>query len=122
MSSPAAKEAFPITAAQLSGNICETLFFGMYLVTFCFCIRTLFLTGSGREERWVRLHEVRWLMTGVSLSLFVICTFDVALGLLHNFHAFIESKDAEKELDNIADWINIARVRMPVYLTLYYIF
>ncbi|KAF5347892.1 hypothetical protein D9756_010197 [Leucocoprinus leucothites] len=100
---------FPLTAAQLSGNFCETLFYGMYLVTFTFCARTLLITGSGREERWLRLHEIRWTMMIVALTLFAICTFDTAIGLLHNFHAFVQSEDAEKELLNIADWINIAR-------------
>ncbi|KXN84933.1 hypothetical protein AN958_11916 [Leucoagaricus sp. SymC.cos] len=109
MSSSTAEKHFPITAAQLSGNFCETLFFGMYLVTCCFCARTLLVTGDGRDERWHRLHEIRWMMVFVAVALFVICTFDVAIGLLHNFHAFVESKNAEQELFNIADWINIAR-------------
>jgi hypothetical protein len=104
-------DPFPITAAQLSGNFCETLFFGMYLVTCTFCARTLLITGSGREERWLRPHEIRWLMAAVALILFVILTFDTAIGLLHNFHAFVKSDDPEEELLNIADWINIARVR-----------
>lgn len=102
---------FPITAAQLSGNFCETLFYGMYLVTCCICARTLLITGSGQEERWLRLHEIRWIMASVAIALFIVCTFDVAIGLLHNFHAFIRAKDPTVELNNIADWINIARVR-----------
>ncbi|KAJ3564679.1 hypothetical protein NP233_g8137 [Leucocoprinus birnbaumii] len=100
---------FPITSAQLTGNFCETLFYGMYLVTCTFCARTLFLTGHGKEERFRRLGEIRWLMTSVAFSLLFLCTFDVAIGLLHNFHAFIYAKDAEIEFFNIADWINIAR-------------
>ncbi|KAF9444736.1 hypothetical protein P691DRAFT_736036 [Macrolepiota fuliginosa MF-IS2] len=105
----AGEDPFPITAAQLSGNFCETLFYGMYLVTFCFCVHTLLITGSGREERWLRPYEIRWMMVGVAISLFAICTFDVAIGLLHNFHAFVKSSNPTNELLNIADWINIAR-------------
>jgi len=103
------EKQFPITAAQLSGNFCETLFYGMYLVTCCFCARTLLLTGEGREERWLRLNEIRWMMASIAVTLFVISTFDVAIGLLHNFHAFVDAPDATKEFFNIADWINIAR-------------
>ncbi len=105
------EKQFPITAAQLSGNFCETLFYGMCLVTCCFCARTLLLTGEGREERWLHLNEIRWMMASIAVALFVICTFDVAIGLLHNFHAFVSAKNATAEFFNIADWINIARVR-----------
>lgn len=103
------RDPFPITAAQLSGNFCETLFFGIYLVTCTFCIRTLLITGNGRE-RWRRPHEIRWMLTIIAFILFSICTFDTTLGLLHNFRAFIDSEDPEREFRNIADWINIARV------------
>ena len=106
----AEKDTFPITAAQLSGNFCETLFFGIYLVTCAFCARTLFTTGNGDGERWRRPHEIRWMLTIIALVLFVICTFDTVLGLLHNFRAFIDSEDPEHEFRNIADWINIVRV------------
>lgn len=75
-----------------------------------FCARTLLLTGTGRDERWLRLSEIRWIMAVVFVILFVLLTFDVSIGLLHNFHAFVESTNPEKELLNISDWINIARV------------
>jgi hypothetical protein len=103
--------SFPLTAAQLSGNFCETLFFGMYLVTCTFCARTLFIGGSGRDERWLSYREIRWMMVAIAFTLFGILTFDVAIGLLHNFHAFVESNDPPKAFADIADWINIARVR-----------
>jgi hypothetical protein len=86
---------FPLSSAQLVGKFCETLFFGMYLVTCVFCARTLLLRGSGPEERWIHLDEIRWIMVAAALSLFAFCTFDVAIGLLHNFHAFIESIDPD---------------------------
>jgi len=109
------RDSFPITAAQLSGNFCETLFFGIYLVTCTSCVRTLLITGTGTgtstgKERWRRPHEIRWMLTIIAFVLFVICTFDTALGLLHNFRAFVDSEDPEREFRNIADWVNIARV------------
>jgi hypothetical protein len=106
-----AEARFPITAAQLSGNFSEAVFYGMYLVTCCFCGHTLFFISDGRDERFLRAHDIRWMMVFIAVALFVICTFDVAIGLLHNFNAFIKSSNPTQELYNIADWINIARVR-----------
>ncbi|EKM77397.1 hypothetical protein AGABI1DRAFT_108226 [Agaricus bisporus var. burnettii JB137-S8] len=101
---------FPITAAQLSGILCETLFYGIYLVTCCFVTRTLLITGNGGEgKRWVRRHEVRWVMASVAVLLFLISTWDVSIGILHLFNAFIKAEDATLEFTNITDWINIAR-------------
>ncbi|KAF5347897.1 hypothetical protein D9756_010198 [Leucocoprinus leucothites] len=108
MSAADLQQPFPITAAELTGNFCETLTYGMYLVTCTFCARTLFLTGGGQEESWRRLHKIRWLMTLVAFALLSLCTFDVEIGLLHNFRAFIDAEDAETEFSNISDWINIA--------------
>jgi hypothetical protein len=102
---------FPITAAQLSGILCETLLYGMYLVTCGFCARALLIVSNDGEKRWVRVHEVRWILTIIAVALFVISTWDVAIGILHLFHAFIKAENATVELTNIADWINIARVR-----------
>jgi hypothetical protein len=103
---------FPITAAQLSGNFCETLFYGMYLVTCTFCVRVLFIGGSGRDERWLQFREIRWFWVSIAFTLFGVCTFDTAIGLLHNFQAFVESNDPDISFDNIGNWINIARVRI----------
>jgi hypothetical protein len=111
-------EQLPITAAQLAGNFCETLFYGIYLVTCIFCARFLLFTGSGHEERWLRADEIRWMMVVIASLLFAICTFDVAIGLLHNFRAFVQSDNPEKELLNLGDWINIARVRISVSISL----
>lgn len=108
---------FPITAAQLSGILCETLFYGIYLVTCCFVTRTLLITGNGGEgKRWVRRHEVRWVMASVAVLLFLISTWDVSIGILHLFNAFIKAEDATLEFTNITDWINIARVRLFISL------
>jgi hypothetical protein len=101
---------FPIIAAQLSGILCETLFYGMYLVTCGFCARTLLIVVNGEEERWVRWHEVRWTMASIAVVLFFISTWDVATGILHLFDAFIKAGNATVELTNIGGWINIARV------------
>jgi hypothetical protein len=105
-------DPFPISGAQLTGNFCQTLLFGIYLVSCAFCARTLLLTGNGREERWRRPGEVHWLMAMTALALLVISTFDVAIGLLHNYQAFVKSDHPDAVLLDITNWINITRVRL----------
>ncbi|KAJ7918513.1 hypothetical protein B0H13DRAFT_1869286 [Mycena leptocephala] len=67
--------AFPITAAQLTGHYFETLGYGMYLVTCCFCAQTLFwIPQPGGGERLRRKSEIRWLL--VSVFCFIFVSFD----------------------------------------------
>ncbi|KAK7046819.1 hypothetical protein R3P38DRAFT_2875982 [Favolaschia claudopus] len=105
---------FPITEAQLTGNYFETLTYGMYLVTCCFCARSLFWipTAHGGDDRLRRSSEIRWLLVSVFCFIFAVNTFDDVIGLLHNLRAFVFFKGgggAQEELTNIHDWINIAR-------------
>lgn len=104
-------EVLTLPTAQLVGNFCETLLYGIYLVTCCFCVRTLFLVGAGPEERWIHIHEVRWVMTIAAFGFFVFCTFDVVTGLLHNFQAFI-ARPADQAAIFFAtgSWIDLAQV------------
>lgn len=83
----------------------------MYLVSCGFVLRTLLLVG--REERWRRPNEIRWMMLAVAIALFLICTFDTANGLYHNIYAFVQYKGPGgpgHNLADIGDWVNIARV------------
>ncbi|KXN81349.1 hypothetical protein AN958_05143 [Leucoagaricus sp. SymC.cos] len=100
---------FPITGANLVGSFCDAVFYGIYLVTCTTCFRILFMTGSGREERWRHPSEVRWMMAIGGLILFIVCTLDITLAFSSNYRAFVHSENAEKAL--IADWSNIAEVR-----------
>ena len=105
-------DPFPITAAQLIGSYCQTLTFGIYLVTCCFCACTLLFT-SGPQERLRKLHEIRWLMLSVAVLFFVVSVYDDIIGLIHNLKAFVwydGPGGASHELTNIHDWINISRV------------
>ncbi|KAJ7915795.1 hypothetical protein B0H13DRAFT_1999469 [Mycena leptocephala] len=95
--------AFPITEAQLTGIYFETLTYGMYLVTCCFCAQTLFwIPQPGGGERLRQRSEIQWLLVSIFCFIFVVSTFDDIIGLLHMILAF-------EELTNIHDWINIAR-------------
>ncbi|KAF7344927.1 hypothetical protein MVEN_01655100 [Mycena venus] len=99
-----------LSEAQLLGNWFETLTYGMYLVTCCFCARTLLCIGP--EDRWRRPSEIRWFIFSVGITLFVVATFDVVIGLLHNLQAFAfytGGGGAAQELSDISGWINMAR-------------
>ncbi|KAJ7893252.1 hypothetical protein B0H13DRAFT_2037510 [Mycena leptocephala] len=94
---------FPITEAQIIGIYFETLTYGIYLVTCCFCAQILFwIPQSGGGERLRQRSEIRWLLVSIFCFIFVVNTFDDIIGLLHMILAF--------ELTNIDDWINIARL------------
>ncbi|KXN83507.1 hypothetical protein AN958_01365 [Leucoagaricus sp. SymC.cos] len=101
---------FSISAAHLSGLFCEAIFYGMYLVTCTRSVRLLFMTGSGREERWRRLGEIRWVMTIVALILFTICTLDITMSFSRDFRAVVKSDDAETVLMAPADWTNVGQI------------
>ncbi|KAJ6576670.1 hypothetical protein DFH09DRAFT_1149970 [Mycena vulgaris] len=106
-------DSFPITEAQLTGNYFETLTYGMYLVTCCFCVQSLFwIPQHGGEERLRRRSEIRWMLVSVFCFIFVVNTFDDIIGLVHNLAAFVKYTGpggSKEELTNIHDWINIAR-------------
>ncbi|KAJ6524210.1 hypothetical protein B0H19DRAFT_1043030 [Mycena capillaripes] len=102
-----------ITAAQLTGLYFETLAYGMYLVTCCFCAKTLFwISQPGGVERLRRRNEVRWIMVSVFCVIFIVSTLDDVIGMVHIMAAFVRYKGpggAKEELTNIRDWINIIR-------------
>ncbi|KAJ7101702.1 hypothetical protein C8R44DRAFT_988347 [Mycena epipterygia] len=102
--------SLPLTEAQLLGNWLETLTYGMYFVTCGFCARTLLCIGP--DNRWRKPSEIRGFILGVGIALFVVATFDVVIGLLHNLQAFVfytGGGGAGQVLADILDWINIAR-------------
>jgi hypothetical protein len=103
-------DQFPIAAAQLVGIICEAILYGSYIVTCCFCARTLLFKVDNQKLRLVRLDEVRWLLTIISVMFFTVSTWDMATGILHLFNAFIKAENPAAEFGRDSDWINIARV------------
>ncbi|KAF5345963.1 hypothetical protein D9756_010924 [Leucocoprinus leucothites] len=98
-----------VAAAHFLGIFCEALFYGIYLGTCYFCIHPLFMKGDKNEEQWRDPHDIHWVMVLVFLALFIICTFDVSIGLVHIFRAFIQSHHPEQELLNSSNWINLVR-------------
>ena len=104
------QDPFPITVAQLSGNFCETIFFGIYLAISTSCVPIFYDVWIKKQQRWGQSSRTRWIITTVALILIVICTFDTILGLVHNIQAFIDSSDPIQEFQKTSSWINLARV------------
>ncbi|KAF8208494.1 hypothetical protein K438DRAFT_1812301 [Mycena galopus ATCC 62051] len=100
---------FPITEAQLVGLFLESVFWGIYLVTFFLCLRAL-LFNAELEPR--RLRDLNWPMLAIVLVMGTFATLDVVIGLLHNIQAFVIFKGpggAAGEFSNISDWVNIIK-------------
>ena len=104
------QDPFPITVAQLSGNFCKTIFFGIYLAISTLCIPIFYDVWIKKQQQWGQLSRTRWIITTVALILIVICTFDTILGLVHNIWTFIDSSDPIQEFQKTSSWINLARV------------
>lgn len=62
------------------------------------------------------MHEIRWFLAIISAMFFMICTWDMATGILHLFNAFIKSEDPTVEFKKAIGWINIARVRLELLI------
>ncbi|KAF8191516.1 hypothetical protein K438DRAFT_1830649 [Mycena galopus ATCC 62051] len=102
-------ENFPITEAQIVALFLESVFWGIYLVTFFLCLRSL-LFDSNLD--WKRFANINWPMLIVTMIMSVFATLDVAVGLLHNIQAFIQytgSGGAAEEFSHISDWVNIVK-------------
>ncbi|KAJ7661824.1 hypothetical protein B0H14DRAFT_3179261 [Mycena olivaceomarginata] len=65
----------------------------------------------GNWDSWRRPSEIRWLILSVGIALFVVATFDVIIGLLHNLQAFAflyrGRRSKAQELADISGWINV---------------
>ncbi|KXN85600.1 hypothetical protein AN958_11108 [Leucoagaricus sp. SymC.cos] len=105
-----------LPAAQLAGIFCDAVFYGMFLVTFTGSIRVLLMKGRGKDERWCRPNEIRWMMAIFALLLFINCTLDIAMGFSRNFRAFVKSKNPLATLTSPTDWTNIGQVRITIAL------
>ncbi|KAJ7844902.1 hypothetical protein B0H14DRAFT_3868192 [Mycena olivaceomarginata] len=104
-----AVENFPITEAQIVGLFLESVFWGIYLVTFFLSLRSL-LFSKNFDRR--RLSDLNWPMLVVIFAMCSFATLDVAVGLLHNIQAFVLYKGsggAAEEFSNISDWVNITK-------------
>jgi hypothetical protein len=107
-------EDFPITEAQIVALFMESVFWGIYLVTFFLSLRSLLFTNNFERRRF---STINWPMVVVVFAMCSFATLDVAVGLLHNIQAFVLYKGAggaAEEFSNISDWVNITKVGLTI--------
>ncbi|KAH8105362.1 hypothetical protein BXZ70DRAFT_1043500 [Cristinia sonorae] len=102
---------FPIDVAQIVALFLESVFYGIYLVTFGLCVNVLLFSEHTRPggDRKYRLLSPFFI---VALLLFIIATLDEALLLRHVLDAFIWYKGAggaKAEFADISYWVNVMK-------------
>lgn len=99
--------------AQLAALFVESVFYGVYLVTFGHCLRAIFRSPSG----WKQLDEIGFGLLFVALSLFCIGTTNIAF-------AFYRILDVQEHSHGTAassfgylgkPWVNIVKVLAILY-------
>ncbi|KAM5545449.1 hypothetical protein V8D89_000487 [Ganoderma adspersum] len=100
-----ADNKFPIDVAQIVALFLESLFYGLYLVSFGMCMYTMLTSSQPRRGQ-------RSMFLVVALLLFVFATLDVALLLRHVLDAFIWYQGpggALAEFSDISYWVNVMK-------------
>ncbi|EJF60330.1 hypothetical protein DICSQDRAFT_137639 [Dichomitus squalens LYAD-421 SS1] len=95
-------DKFPIDVAQIVALFLESMFYGLYLVSFGMCMYTMLLKSRSR-------HRQRTVFVVVALLLFIFATLDVALLLRHVLDAFVwyhGPGGAIGEFSDISYWVN----------------
>ncbi|KAI1793790.1 hypothetical protein LXA43DRAFT_1059780 [Ganoderma leucocontextum] len=95
-------DEFPIDVAQIVALFLESIFYGLYLVSFGMCMYTMLVKSRSRQGQ-------RNVFLVVALLLFVFATLDVALLLRHVLDAFIwyhGPGGAVAEFSDISYWVN----------------
>ncbi|KAJ7983269.1 hypothetical protein DFH06DRAFT_1081455 [Mycena polygramma] len=111
-------EQFPITEAQIVALFLESVFWGIYSITFVLCLRSLLFKSSWEPKR---LTELNWPMLLVALGMCTFATLDVAIGLMHNIQAFAlydGPGGASEKFSDISNWVNVVKTVDVVIQTL----
>lgn len=101
------KDTFPIDAAQVVGLFMESVFYGIFLVSFFSCMRVLLWS-----EGWFKpFHIINKKMFLAALTMFIFASLDVAFGLRHNLDAFIAFEgDPIDEFTKTSNWLNVMKM------------
>ncbi|KAF9528352.1 hypothetical protein CPB83DRAFT_854456 [Crepidotus variabilis] len=99
---------FSIEAAKLTGLFLESILFGGLLISYAFCLETLFFNKGRRKPP----ADVNWPMVAVSSILLGVATMDLSLGFYHVLKAFVflnGEGGAVTVFADISNWVNITR-------------
>ncbi|KAF9530868.1 hypothetical protein CPB83DRAFT_919757 [Crepidotus variabilis] len=101
-------DALSVSISQLTGMFVQASLFGILLVTFGFCLHSLF-TYRGRPRQ---LDDVKWLMVSFTLLSFVLAVLDMCLAFYLNLKVFAilqEKDDLAKAFSTASSWISITK-------------
>ncbi|TFK36547.1 hypothetical protein BDQ12DRAFT_576569, partial [Crucibulum laeve] len=91
--------------AQIVAVFVESIFYGLFLVTFFYCLRALLCTESYRRG-W---RNVNWSMLIIALVFWISGTLNLAFGLLRLLQAFVYNTGPQKVTQLGLDWVNVAK-------------
>ncbi|KAF9530845.1 hypothetical protein CPB83DRAFT_849731 [Crepidotus variabilis] len=101
-------DALSVSLTQLTGMFVQAICFGILLVTFGFCLHSLF-TYRGKMKR---LHDVNWLMVSFTAISFTLAVFDMCLAFYLNLQVFVilQGKvDPAQAFSTASSWMSIAK-------------
>ncbi|KAJ3541613.1 hypothetical protein NMY22_g3816 [Coprinellus aureogranulatus] len=100
---------FGITEAQIVGLFMESVFYGIYLITFFSCMGVL-LMKDGHLKEWSAINKM---MVTSALLMLIFGSMDVAFGLRQNLDAFVyqfaKGVDPADEFSRISKWLNVMK-------------
>lgn len=102
---------FSVTEAQLSALLLESIFYGILLVSFGFCLHALFTYRDRGNLR--RFKDISWLMVAVSAVSFCISSLNIALAFYNNTRAFIlytGEGGPEEAFSATPHWLTLTKV------------
>jgi len=102
-----AVDRYPLNTAQIVSLFVESVFYGIFLITFFHCLRVL-AWEDGHIKSWKRVH---WKMLIASLLMFIFASLDVAFGLRHNIEAFVYFQGgAIEDFERLSDWVSVMKM------------
>lgn len=99
---------FSISEAQLVALFLEAAFWGMFVILFILCIQALLF----KDSRLKPAFQIQWPLLVVACVMFAIGTLDIAVGLFHNIHAFVDtaaSGKPDEQFQKISNWANVLK-------------
>lgn len=81
----------------------------MFVILFILCIQALLF----KDSRLKPAFQIQWPLLVVACVMFAIGTLDIAVGLFHNIHAFVDtaaSGKPDEQFQKISNWANVLKL------------
>lgn len=102
--------------AQLPAFMVESVFYGIYLVTFFACLQRLLRN----QDSWKPARDINLPMTLVVLLLFVSSSLNLALALVRNMRGFVYDLQFDRSARQVGQtWLTILKVFPLRFLIMY---